>query len=404
MSSNSNIDVDFDDIEDIPREVDPFITTQDGEIRVKVDVGGRQNTVKAREALDFEYELVDELVETKTDKFRRGGNIPIKGPWISGWLQNHGPDYIAGIFKNYQFFLKFVEGRTQRMENRSTVERAPGTYDSMYTYILLLEDLDLVERFKREEIPENEFDHPIPEEFQDRTFVRVTTPFSEAEEDWSNPYRALYPDNYEDEEDVDEMEGPEPEADIDEDEERNIDEDEEEGGEEDDIEDVEEDDTDDEEEDVDFEDVETIADFQNPKALLEIIDERFKDSLQEAIDDPPIPGAGDDFNSDQFERGRVGVYGVWAEGDATPGETQLNMVIEMINQTAPRNAGFIAAGTQTELERSLNLNNEIPDLFPSYDVTVTFSGGFEDNVENRVERSQDEQIYYEVTQGEFIEI
>lgn len=401
MSSNSNIDVDFDDIEDIPREVDPFITTQDGEIRVKVDVGGRQNTVKAREALEFEYELVDELVETKTDKFRRGGNIPIKGPWISGWLQNHGSDYIAGIFKNYQFFLKFVEGRTQRMENRSTVERAPGTYDSMYTYILLLENLDLVERFKREEIPENEFDHPIPEEFQDRTFVRVTTPFSEAEENWSNPYRALYPDNYEDEEDVDEIEGPEPEPDVDEDEERNIDPDGEEDEQDDDIEG---DDISDLEEDVNFDNVETIADFENPKALLEVIDERFKDLLQEAINDPPISGAGDGFNGDQFERGRVAVYGVWAEGNAIPGETQLNMVIELINQTAPRNAGFIATGTQTKLQRSLNLNNDIPDLFPSYNLKVTFPAGFDDSIEKRVEGSQDEQVYYEVTQGEFIEV
>lgn len=376
----------------VPFALERFLTQHpSGELRVKVDVGGKQNTVKPRDVFPFEDQIIANLVEEKIDKFRRGANIPIKGPWIHGWLEENGEDYIASIFRNYQLFLKYVEGKTAQMNNKGTVERAPGTYDSMYTYLLILEKLDLVERFKREEIPEREFDHHVPDDFQDRTFLRVVTPLSEAPEQWRNPFKAQYPETFGDEEELPEEETeelPEEEED-DEDEQEEVDEEAQQET---------------ESEALEGDEVNTVDDLENPFALTGLITETFEETLQATLDDPPAPRASEGIEVDDFETGRIAIYGVWAQGNADPGDDEANILFEIKNKSAPRTPSFIPLGVARRTQMALNNDNPVPELFPSYDIEASFSNKFNDDIEQRVRNTQETEEYYDLTKEEFIDI
>lgn len=381
-----DIEVDFDEIEDIPLAVDDFIVEYpDGEVRVEVDFNGRRRTVEPREAYPFEDDLVDELTENKTDNNRRGANIPVKGPWIHGWLENHGPDYIANTFRNYQYFLKYVQGRTERINNVGTVNRSPGTYDSMYNYILLLEKLEVLERFKREEIPEGEFDHPVPDEFEDRTYLRVTTPLDEAPDKWTNPYKAKYPDLYDDDTD-------------------NEDEEVEEEPLEPMPEEVEDETTQHDGDESELEGIDSIGDFQAPSGFVNLIEEPFDDAMVQVLDNPPAPRASEGIEPDDFSVGRVAVYGVWATGGAIPGDTGVQILFELKNDSAPRAPPFIPLGLATLIENTNNANNPLPEVFTSYEIDAVYTGGFLDEIEQRVSNTQGENVYYELRSQELIEL
>lgn len=375
---------------EIPFALDDFVTQHpNGELRVEVDVGGKQKTVAPREILRFEEDLVDHLIEDKTDNNRKGANIPVKGPWIHGWIENNGPDYIANIFRNYQLFLKFVQGRTEQIENRGTVNRKPGTYDSTYTYILVLEKLGLVERFTRQEIPENEFDHPVPDSFQDRTFLRIVTPFEEEPEKWRNPYKHEYPKHFGDEEVKEEID------DNDDDIDRAIE----------DIEDdleEEPDEEDNEEQEVD-ESINTIDDVSNPSAFVESIESNLEELLEETLDDAPVPSAAEGYSPEDFEIGRISAFGVWVE-DATQGQDELSLLIELINNSGKRNAPFINNGLAARYENRFNQNNTISDTFPSYEIRVAFTDGYLKDLKNVVSQTQEEEIYYDVRNESFEEL
>jgi len=383
------IDADFDEIRDIPFAVDEFIVEHpDGEIRVEVDFNGKRRTVEPRETFPFEDQLIENLTENKTDNDRKGANIPVKGPWIHGWLEEKGADYIANIFRNYQYFLKYVQGRTENIQNVGTVNRSPGTYDSMYNYLMVLEKLGLVERFKREEIPEGEFDHPIPDNFEDRTFLRVTAGLEEEREKWRNPYKAKYPDLYGEEETQEqEIERPEPE-------------------EPDELGEEQTDDTqtDEASEEQEIEDVNTVDDFENPSGFSNLIDEPFEKALQEVLDDPPAPRASEGINVEDFSVGRIGIYGVWATGGAEPGQSGVQMLFELINESAPRSPQFIPLGLATTIEKLHNTTNPIPEVFTSYEIDGIYKQGFDDEIAKRVQDTKGKNVYYELRSEEFIEI
>jgi len=380
-----DIDVDFDNIKDIPFAVDKFIVEQpDGDVRVEVDYNGKRRTVEPRETFRFEDDLIDVLTENKNNKDRKGANIPIKGPWIHGWLENYGPDYIANIFRNYQYFLKYVQGRTEQINNAGTVHRSPGTYDSMYNYLLILEKLELVERFKREEIPEDEFDHPVPDNFEDRTFLRVTTSLEDAPEKWRNPYKAKYPDLYGSEKE--EVKEPEPQQAI------------EEVGEE------ESDDTQPEPDDLDLSDIDSIDDFDNPSGFTNLIEEPFEEAMKEVLDDPPAPRASEGIEVDDFSIGRVAVYGVWATGGAEPGQSGVQMLFELKNESAPRAPPFIQLGLATMIENLHNSNNPIPQIFGSYEIDGSYTDGFLEEIEERVKDTKGKNVYYELRSEELVEV
>lgn len=381
----------------VPFALERFLVEQpDGEFRVEVDVGGKQNTVEPRDIFRFEDQLIDDLVEDKTEKYRRGANIPVKGPWIHGWLKANNEDYIANIFRNYQLFLKYVEGKTSQMNNRGTVNRAPGTYDSMYTYLMVLEKLGLVERFKREEIPEGQFDHPVPDDFQDRTFLRVTTPIEDEPEKWRNPFKARYGEGGQLEEERGEVDD-EPDDGEDDEEQEEIEEE---------VEETEEE-LDEEEKETPPEDVTRIDDVKNPGAFSVLIEDPFNDALAATLDDPPVAGAADRLDVDQFDTGRIAVYGDWAEGDATAQEDELKILFEVMDVSAPNTPTFIPLQTAARIEQVLNQENPVDELFPSYDISAAYTRGFatgEGSIKQRVEATQENDEYYELTTGEFIEV
>jgi hypothetical protein len=394
---------------------DFIVDTPEGR-RLEVDVDGRRHTVPIREPHSFEIDIVDDLIEPQTDTSVSGNAQPVKGRWIHGWLSVNQDDYINNIFKNYQFFLKYLEARTAVIKNISTYQRSPGTYDSMYRYLLLLEDLGLVERYRREEVPEDEYDFPVPDEFRTRTYLKKTADYEDRRESWDNPYEALYPGgSKEDTESSDEEDD-----ELDEDDAVEIEvEPEEPEGESDGLEgfiepgeggptDIEPSDAPKEEPsgmdemaDVSAElpdEDASIADFPQRQNLIVFIRDHFSDALTKAIENSPVPMTN--VTPDDFSMGRVAVFGPWAESDATPGETELSMVVSVDSTSAEISPGFIPTGIQTELENVLNQENPYPDVFPSYTVVGVYNGAFKRKVDEVVRQTQETEQYFNLTEGE----
>lgn len=178
--------------EDVKVVLDSQIADVNGEKKVEVDIDGRQSTVDIRPVYSFERDILDDVISANVTSRVSGAAVPVKGRWIHGWLRLQGDEYINGLWRNYQYFLKYMEGATEDVENVSKYERSPGTYDSMYRYLLVLEDIGLIERYRRESVSEDEYDFNVPEEFRSRTYVRRLAKYASNKDLWDNPIGSVY--------------------------------------------------------------------------------------------------------------------------------------------------------------------------------------------------------------------
>lgn len=178
--------------EDVKVVLDSQIADVNGEKKVEVDIDGRQSTVDIRPVYTFERQILDDLIAENRNSNITGAAVSFKGKWIHGWLRANGDEYINGLWRNYQYFLKYIEGATENISNISTYEKSSGTYDSMYRYLLVLEDIGLVERYRRESVSEDEYDFNVPEEFRTRTYVRRLAKYASNQDLWNNPIGSVY--------------------------------------------------------------------------------------------------------------------------------------------------------------------------------------------------------------------
>lgn len=395
-----------DDFLRIPEALSPYIVESDQELRVEVDVDGKRHTVDLREPRIFEDQLIDDIIETQTDANRSGSNIPIKGKWIALWLQNEDEDYINNIWHNYQFFIKYLEGVTSNIGGIGTYRRSPGTYDSMYRYIIMLEQAGLVERHRREVVPQEEYDMFVPEEFRVRTFVKVITPVNFRESSnlvikaWENPAEVVYGDEI-DEEDIEEVD---------------------EVIEPDEIDQVEEDEPEEEEVSEMIEETETslgdpfdtveelgiselnanISNFSRLDGLEDFILSYFDDALESGIEDAPVPTEG--VGPEDYEVDLIAIYGEWAESNANAGITPLKIVISIEQVGDIPGLQFIPATVSNTLGSILNNQNPIVEVFPQYSVLGTFEDDFDGYMQQVAESAQEGDEYYDLTAKEFKEI
>jgi hypothetical protein len=414
--------------------LDRYIREVSGEERVVVNSSGSIKTVALREVYDYEEQLVNEFIEPRTDLSITGGAVPIKGRWIEGWLTVQGDDFINNIHKNYQFFLTYLKARTIKIENSATYDRTAGDYDSTYRYLLLLEDLGLVERYKREEVPQSEYDIPVPSEFRTRTFIRKEKDYSSAKDAWNNP------DVYDGEstQDIDDL-------DIDPGDTGEPSPDEQGVGEEDDSQDedggvdvdelLENEDLDDEQEETSI-DIEptgadtfidddvspddstesepepdsiqepdvsgsgaSIDDFQSKDFLVQVISDNMTQALSEAFEDPPVPS---DLDESDISVGRIAVFGPWAEGEATVQDTPLSMLISI--KSSGTNLGFVPSATQRRLKEIMDKTNLFDSSFPSYEIVVVYNNAYKKRLSDLVMKTQSEDVYYSLTDKEFKEL
>lgn len=394
------------------------IVEVNGEPRVKVDVDGRRHTVELRPIYEFENDILNRLIEPRTDNSVTGGAIPIKGEWIYGWLEVQGEDYINNIWRNYQYFLKYIEARTSVINNISTHQRSPGTYKSMYRYIIILEELGLLERFRRVDVPQSEYDFPVPEEFRTRTFIRLTSDFEEEKDKWDNPYEALYPGG-EKPEDID----VEPVRDIPEelselapDEETE----EEEAAETTPPEETKEgldaftDEPEEESEEPSEEPQQiegelelpeenaSFADFPQKEGLVTLVENSFSTAMQITMDQAPIPVEG--VEAQDFDVGRIAVFGKWAVGEAVPGRTELDLIVTVDDTSADISPGFVPAGIQEHLGDVMRENNPYPEIFPDYSVVSAYNSAFKRLLSEVVRKEQTQLVYYDLQDMEFKEL
>lgn len=169
-----------------------FTSAVSDELRVEVEINGRKRTLPPRPIYSFERDILDSLIDNSVGSDSRGAYLPIKGRWIHGWLTEMDEDYINNIWHGYQYFLRYIEAESSKIDNVATYQRSPGTYDSTYRYILALEDLNLLDRYRREEVPADEYDFNVPDEFRIRTYVRVTSSYTNNKPEWDNPMGSLY--------------------------------------------------------------------------------------------------------------------------------------------------------------------------------------------------------------------
>lgn len=399
--------------------LEDFVVDIDGRQKLSVRIAGRRHTVELREPLPFEDDIIGDVTAPGRNTGVRGAAIPMKGRWISGWiLSQDNADYINNIFRNWLFFIRYLEGRTARIENIDTFQRAPGTYDSMYRYILVLEDLGLIERFRSEEVPATEYDFPVPEEFRNRTFVRVNVPYREAMDDWDNPIEARYPGGELPEEEVEvevepaEVIEPEPEpeepttpAEIE------IEPTEEEEPEEEEFEGLEaftEPEEEPEEEEVEETELEvpeeevSIDDFPLLDELEDVLEDTFILGVQQAFEESPLPT--EDISPEDFGIARIGVFSSWAQGDAIAGMTPLEMVISIDATQAARQPGFVTGGTQNTMEDILDEDNPFMEWFPSYNITVVYNAVFRNTIDDAVRNTQTELRFYDLQNREFVSV
>jgi hypothetical protein len=394
-------------IEDARETLRSYLVQKNGEERIEVEVDGRQNTVKPRPVHEYERDLVDRMIESSIDGSVSGAAVPIKGRWVHGWLNVHGEDYINSIWHGYQFFLRYLEVSTSKVGNISTHNRSPGTYDSMYRYLLMLEDLELIKRYRREEVDPSEYDFNVPEEFRTRTYVKLSDSFEGNEEKWDNPVKELYGEETEEDE-------PEPVSvggfEITPEEEGEGGEVEEREDQEDDsptltemIERAEEDDDADDLEAYDLPDTgASIDEFEDRDLLKPIVSNKLDEAIEQAFDESPIP-------IQEVDPGDLGLYrlvvvGPWALGEATPGETTLDLFVGIDNSSVSLSPTFITQGVSRILPRLLENDNAFEDIFNSYSVQAAYSAQFTSELRSYIESTQDEELYYSFRADDIEEI
>mgnify|MGYP002761863695 FL=1 len=174
-----------------------YTTLVNEEEKVTVEIDGRVRTVDTRPIYSFEREILDDVIQVSIDGFLTGAAIPVKGRWIHGWLARKGDegDYINNVWHGYQYFLRYLQAETEDIQNMGTFNKSPGTYDSMYRTILMLEDLNLLLRFKEVNVELDEYDFFVPENIRKRTYIRVRKSYEDNEDLWNNPIEALYGDD-----------------------------------------------------------------------------------------------------------------------------------------------------------------------------------------------------------------
>jgi len=385
---------------------------------IEVDVDGGLHTLTPRPIYEFERDILDDVIGSTIAGNVSGAAVPIKGRWVHGWLNAKFDDYINNIWHGYQFFVKYVEAETEKIENISSQSRNPGTYDSMYRYIRVLEDIGLVERYKREEVPEENYDFNVPEEFRTRTFVRLDASYEGNEKLWNDPIGSLYVDgDVEKQEDESEDEESPTMGDI-------IDEaDTTEGGSSterstdsptmgDIIEETESDSEDSETEEqerptpqstYDLPDEEvSITDFPDLDQIPLFLELHFQEAVENAFEQAAIQP--DDLNPSDLELGRIAIVGPWGSGDAIPGQSPLDIYIGIVNTTTNMSPGFIPPGINRELSEKLNRNNIFQSVFPEYNIISTFKPSFRNQLKRHVNIEQEYSKYYDYSTGEVKEV
>jgi len=373
-----------------------------GEPRVEVDVDGRRHTIELRPIHDFERGILDDLIDPGAGTDVSGAAVPVKGRWIHGWLDSKGEDYINNIWKNYQYFLKYIEARTSTISNVDTHNRSPGTYDSMYRYLLILEDLELLERYRRQSVPQSEYDFPVPEEFRTRTYIRLQSDYRSKRDKWDNPYGAMYGSLEEESETVDIPVETVPEEEEDAfDLPQKLESVPEDADESEDITDVEgegleeftEEEPEPEPENFDIPDKDaSITDFPDKQSLVSLIDESFPEALERTFAEAPISTS--QVQPEDFGPGQKAVYGSWVVGSATPGQTSLELIISIDDTRAELSPGFIPSGIQEHLGDVMRDNNPYPDIFPNYFIISSYNSVFMRTVDEVVRNEQVEHVYY----------
>lgn len=366
--------------------LDDYTVDVGGELKVEVTGANRRRTVNPREVYSFERDLLDNLIESSMSGSVTGAAIPVKGKWIYGWLDEKGEDYINSIWKGYQYFLKYVEAETAKIGNIGKHSRSPGSYDTMYRYILVLEDLGLLERYRRENVAPSEYDFNVPEEFRTRTYVKLTAPLEGNEGLWNDPVGSRYVDGDEDtgKEPVFDNKPEAPSSTIDEF-----------------IESA------DKQEDVDIdEQVSTgpytfsrsevrIDEFEDYQLIPVFVDNNFNEAVEEAFEQAAmIPP---DLEPSDIELGRVSAVGPWGSGTASPEETQINLYIEIINASDSMNAGFIPGGINRTLPDMLNKSNIFEEAIPSYDIQSSYSTSYTNQLRSYIQRKDFDSEYYDIT-------
>lgn len=403
--------------------LDEHVVEVNGRPEVEVDIDGRRRTLEPRPVYEFERDIVDDLIESSIDPTVTGAAVPIKGRWIHGWLNEKFDDYINNIWHGYQYFVKYVEAETSKIENISTHQRSPGTYDSMYRYLLVLEDLGLIDRYRREEVSEDMYDFNVPEEFRTRTFIRLDASYEGNENKWSNPIDTLYGGGeIQEVEDIDRDDESDETIDDIIEEGNEIEGGETTGGGSDDsptMDDMIQGDVDGSDDDsqqsesdtdrpvpqssYDLPDTEaSITDFPDIGEIPKFIEQYIDSVFEEAFNQAPI--SSEETSPSDLELGRIAIVGPWAGGDATPGETPLDIYIGIKNTSNGMNVGFIPGSVNRILPNKLNRNNIFESVFPEYKVDSSYSVSFRSQLKRHINIEQQQDEYYDYSTGELKEV
>lgn len=382
--------------DDVLIRLDDFVVNVNGTPEVEVDVDGRQSTVEPRPVYDFERNILDDVIGSTISGGNSGAAIPVKGRWIHGWLRENTDEYINGLWRNYQFFLKYLQAETTKIENMSAFNKAPGTYESMYRYILVLEDIGLVDRYRREEVPESEYDFNVPEEFRRRTFVRLQANYSDNQRLWDNPIGVKYRDVdaqeveqfkefvQEDEIDTSGSESDDTMSELDEDEIQEM-------LDAVDTSETENESSDENKSEVDNDDdISEITDIGNVEGLFNYIKSIEDDIVKEAVMDDPLNRDIDD-SVISFER--LAVLGKWANGEATRKEDRIFLFLS-IKQNSQTSSGlnkptFLQTAVARITQKKLNDENPFDEILPSYKVKTAYNSNFRSEINRVIKTAQD---------------
>ena len=390
--------------DDVLIRLDDFVVNVNGTPEVEVDVDGRQSTVEPRPVYDFERDILDDVIGSTISGGNSGAAIPVKGRWIHGWLRENTDEYINGLWRNYQFFLKYLQAETTKIENMSAFNKAPGTYESMYRYILVLEDIGLVDRYRREEVPESEYDFNVPEEFRRRTFVRLKASYDDNKQLWNNPIGSEYGDV--EAEDVDQFMTFSDESD-----EEEVT-DEEDGDELEEV--IDEIESDDESTSVDVEDIHgdisaeeniKITDLDDIKLLPPYLNGIEEEIIKESLEDDPL---NRDFDASSVEFKRIAVIGKWANDGGTKGEDELFLFTSIKEKedglgdiNKPK---FLPPSISNNIAKKLNEEQPFDGLFAGYEVETVYNSEFKSELKRLIRTEQLGTKYYSFKSDEIIDI
>jgi len=301
----------------------------------------------------------------------------------------------------------------------------------MYRYLLVLEDLGLIERYRREDVSEEAYDFNVPEEFRTRTYIRLNANYQDNKSLWNDPVGSMYVN--EDTQSVDTTGVPDIPEDPQEDD-ASVDElleaigepDQEPDGEpEQQTEELDEppssldemleetgqpaDDVPEDPEDLkptppyEFDSTEvSITDFEDFMLIPPFVNNHIQDAIQEAFSEAPM--TPEDLEPSDLELGRVAVVGPWGSGQAIPGEITLNLFIGIDNTSDSMNAGFIPAGVNRILPRIMMENDIFGDVFPSYTINSAYSNVFRNQLKSYINTEQQANQYYDYSTNDFKEV